>query len=139
MSAALELIRTVEANGGRFRVDGEYLMIAPGEAAASVIDELRQHKAELLAELAQRRLSVPAMPAGVRLVSWSQKAAPVHLSPCSTVTDTEKFIRTTLAQLTARLSGESWLDGGWGLSGLLARLEACGCVVALDDPSEALQ
>jgi hypothetical protein len=139
MSAALELIRTVEANGGRFRVDGEYLMIAPGEAAASVIDELRQHKAELLAELAQRRLSVPAMPAGVRLVSWSPKAAPVRLSECSTVTDTEKFIRTTLIQLAAALEGRSWQSGNWGLSGLLERLAAVGCLVALENPRRALQ
>ncbi|MGO9325223.1 MAG: hypothetical protein ACLP07_11740 [Terracidiphilus sp.] len=135
MSAALELIRTVEANGGHFRVDGEYLVIAPGEAAAPVMEELRQHKSELLAELARR----PAMPAGVRLVSWSPKAAPVQLSECSTVTDVELFIRSTLRQLEARLSGKDWLAGGWGLSGLLARLEACGCVVALDDPRKALQ
>ena len=135
MSAALELIRTVEANGGCLRIDGEYLVIAPGEAAAPVMEELRQHKAELMAELARR----PAMPSGVRLVSWSPKAAPVQLSLCSTVTDTEKFIRSTLMQLAARLSGKGWLDGGWGLSGLLARLEACGCIVALDDPRRALQ
>ncbi len=135
MSAALELIRSVEANGGRFRVDGEYLVIAPGEAAAPVMEELREHKAELMAELARR----PAMPAGVRLIRWEPKTAPVRLSECSTVTDTEKFIRTTLMQLAARLSGKDWLAGGWGLSGLLARLEACGCVVALDDPRKALQ
>ena len=116
-------------------VDGDRLGIVPREAAATVIDELRQHKAELLAELARR----PAMPAGVRLIRWEPKAAPVRLSECSTVTDTEKFIRTTLMQLEARLSGKDWLDGGWGLSGLLARLEACGCVVALDDPLKALQ
>jgi len=44
MNAALELIRTVEANGGQLRVDGEYLVIAPEAAAAPVIEELRQHK-----------------------------------------------------------------------------------------------
>jgi hypothetical protein len=81
----------------------------------------------------------PAMPAGVRLVEWRPKAAPVQLSECSTVIDTEKFIRTTLQQLQAALEGESWLSGGWGLSGLLARLEACGCVVALEDVRKALQ
>ena len=135
MSAALELIRTVEANGGCFRVDGEYLVIAPGEAAAPVIDGLRQHKAELMAELARR----PAMPAGVRLIRWEPEAAPVRLSECSTVTDTEKFIHTTLMQLAAALEGKGWQSGNWGLSGLLARLEACGCHVALDDPGKALQ
>ena|ERR1035437_10065825 len=135
MSAALELIRAVEANGGRFRVDGEYLVIAPGEAAASVIDELRQHKAELLAELARR----PAMPAGVRLIRWEPKAAPVRLSECSIVTDVDLFVRSTLRQLEAQLSGKDWLAGGWGLSRLLARLEACGCCVTLDNPREVLQ
>jgi hypothetical protein len=135
MSAALELIRTVEANGGHLRVDGECLVIAPGEAAAPVIDELRQHKAELIVELARR----PAMPAGVRLIRWEPKAAPVQLSECSTVTDVDLFIRTTLMQLEAALEGKGWQSGNWGLSGLLARLEACGCVVALDDPRKALQ
>jgi hypothetical protein len=135
MSSALELIQRVEANGGHLRVEDGWLVIAPGEAAAPVMEELREHKAELLAELARR----PAMPAGVRLIRWEPKAAPVQLSECSTVTDTEKFIRSTLRQLETRLNGKGWLDGGWGLSGLLARLEACGCHVALDNPREALQ
>lgn len=135
MNSVPELIRAVESAGGRFMVDGGRLGIVPATAAEPVMEELRQHKAELLAELARR----PAMPAGVRLVEWRPKAAPVQLSQCSTVTDTEKFIRTTLMQLAARLSGKDWLDGGWGLSCLLARLEACGCVVALDDPLKVLQ
>jgi hypothetical protein len=135
MSAALELIRTVEANGGQLRVEDGWLVIAPEDAATPVLEELRQHKAELIAELAGR----PAMPAGVRLISWSPREAPIRLSQCSTVTDVEKFIRSTLRQVEARLSGKDWLAGGWGLSGLLARLEACGCVVALDDPRKGLQ
>jgi len=132
---ALELIQRVEANGGRFRVDGEYLVIAPKEAAAPVMEELRQHKAELMAELARR----PAMPTGVRLVRWEPKDAPVQLSPCSTVTDTEKFIRSTLRQLEAALEGRNWLAGNWGLSGLIERLAMCGCYVDLDDHRRLLQ
>lgn len=88
MSAALELIQVVESAGGRFMVDGDRLGIAPREAAAPVMEELRQHKAELLAELARR----PAMPAGVRLIRWEPKTAPVRLSECSTVTDVDLFI-----------------------------------------------
>ena len=87
-------------------------------------------------ELLARR---PAMPSGVRLVSWEPKAAPVRLSECSTVTDVNLFILSTLRQLAAHLNGEGWQDGGWGLSGLLERLAACGCVVALDDPRKAIQ
>ena len=135
MSAALELIRAVEANGGRFRVDGEYLIIAPGEAAAPVIDGLRRHKAELLAELARR----PAVPSGVRLVSWSPRAAPVQLSQCETVTDVDRFIHSTLLQVEARLHGKHWLAGNWTLSTQIDRLAGVGFHVELDDPKKALQ
>ncbi len=58
MSAAFDLIRAVEANGGHIRVDGEYLVIAPGDAAEPVIEELRQHKAEIIG-LLQNRLDSP--------------------------------------------------------------------------------
>lgn len=88
-----------------------------------------------MAELARR----PAMPVGVRLIRWEPIDAPVQLSRCETVTDVDRFIRTTLAQLAARLSRKKFVDGGWGLSGLLARLEACGCIVGLDDSGKALQ
>jgi len=81
----------------------------------------------------------PAMPAGVRLIRWEPKAAPVRLSKCSTVTDIDKFVHSTLRQVEARLYGKDWLAGNWTLSTLLARLEACGCCVALDNPHEALQ
>ena len=116
-------------------IDGDRLGIVPATAAATLMEELRVHKAELMAELAQRL----TMPAGVRLVSWSPKDAPVQLSESSVVTDPEKFVRTTLMQLAACLSGKHWRDGGWGLSGLICRLEACGCIVALEDPRRELQ
>jgi hypothetical protein len=54
MNRALELIRTVEANGGQFRVEEGFLVIAPQEAAALVIGELRQHKSEII-DLLQNR------------------------------------------------------------------------------------
>ena len=76
MSAALELIRTVEANGGHFRVDGEDLVISPAKAAAPVLEELRQYKPEIIELIAQR----PAMPSGVRLIRWELRSAPVQLS-----------------------------------------------------------
>ena len=136
MNSVPELIQAVESAGGRFIVDGDRLGIAPATAAAPLMDELRRHKAELLAELLARR---PVMPAGVRLVAWNPKAAPVRLSQCSTVTDVDRFIRSTLVQLRAALEGQTWQSGNWGLSGLLERLAAVGCVVALDDPRRALQ
>jgi len=135
MNSVSELIQTVESAGGRFMVVGDRLGIVPATVAAQVMEELRQRKLEIIDLLLQR----PAMPAGVRLIRWEPKDPPVRLSPCETVEDVDKFIRSTLMQVEARLSGNDWLDGGWGLSGLLARLEACGCVVALDDPRKELQ
>jgi len=41
--------------------------------------------------------------------------------------------------LEAALTGLTWQSGNWGLSGLLERLAAVGCVVALDDPRRMLQ
>jgi hypothetical protein len=79
------------------------------------------------------------MPPGVRLIRWEPKDAPIQVSPCSVVTNTEKFIRSTLRQVEARLQGKRWLAGGWTLSILLERLEACGCFVKLDDPRQEAQ
>jgi hypothetical protein len=133
--AALSLIRAVEARGGILFIDGQDLVIRPKSAAAPLLEDLRQHKAEIMAELAQRL----TMPAGVRLLRWEPKEPPIRLSECATVTDTDKFVRTTLRQLDARLRGEDWRAGNWPLSTLLARLEMCGCNVVLEDPRKALQ
>jgi hypothetical protein len=135
MSTAAELIAIVERNGGRFKIDGDRLGIVPKSAAAPVLEELRRHKPEIIDLLLRR----PPMPAGVRLIHWEPKEAPVRLSEYATVTHPEFFIRTTLAQLDAHLRGEKWLDGGWGLSGLLGSLAACGCVVELEDRRRAMQ
>ena len=48
MRTALELIRTVVANGGQLRVEDGWLVIAPEDAATPVLEELRQHKAEII-------------------------------------------------------------------------------------------
>jgi hypothetical protein len=88
---------------------------------------------------AKYRVPVLPVPKGVRLVCWEPVAPPVKIPPCSTVTDTDKFVRTTLRQLDARLRGEDWRAGNWGLAALLARLKACGCTVVLDDPRKAVQ
>lgn len=132
---AIELIRTVETAGGRFLIDGDRLGIVPASAVQPVLEEVRRKKFEII-DLLQR---LPAMPAGVRLVSWCPREAPVRLSECETVTDIDRFIRSTLRQVDARLSGKGWMDGGWTLSVLLDRLKACGCLVKLDNPREALQ
>jgi len=75
------------------------------------------------------------LPAGVRVVQWQLKESPIRLSLAETIIDTEKFVATTLQQLNHHLHGNKFLDGGWGLQGLLDRLRVCGCVVeVIDDP-----
>ena len=133
--SAADLIRAVRERGGQFLIDGDRLGVSPRTAAEPFAEQIRQHKAELMAELGRR----PAMPAGVRLVRWGPKADPIELPQGSVVTDVEKFIGTTLAQLDAKLNGKSWQAGNWPLSTLIERLAACGCIVALDDPRKALQ
>jgi hypothetical protein len=54
MSAALELIRAVKARGGQIRIDCGDIVIAPKEAAMPILEELRTHKAEILALLQPR-------------------------------------------------------------------------------------
>jgi hypothetical protein len=56
MSAASELIQAVEENGGHIRVEDGCLVIAPGEAAAPVMQELRQHKPKIIRLLQSRDL-----------------------------------------------------------------------------------
>lgn len=102
-------------------------------------DSLAEVQASPASQSANDIFSPPEMPPGVKLVSWEPLPAPVQVSPCSTVTDIDRFIRSTLLQLKAAMEGQSWLSGNWGLSGLLDRLEACGCVVVLDDPRRMLQ
>ena len=54
MSAALKLIQRIESSGGQIRVEDGCLVIAPATAAEPVIEELRQHKTELIALLQSR-------------------------------------------------------------------------------------
>jgi len=135
MNEAEELIRIVESRGGRLTIEGSKLVIEPEEAALPLVEELRSHKGEILELLAER----PEMPAGVCLIRWEPVEAPVRLSECSTVTDAERFIESSLQQLAAMLEGREWQAGNWGLYGLLERLAMCGCVLALDDPQRAAQ
>src|SRR5271170_8388056 len=48
MSPAVELIQAVKANGGQIRVEDGWLVIAPEDAAMPIMEELRQHKAEII-------------------------------------------------------------------------------------------
>ena len=62
MNTAIELVQAVEANGGRQTVEGEWLVVCPGEAGAPLVEELRQHKPEILALLRNRNEKGCAVP-----------------------------------------------------------------------------
>lgn len=80
MSAALELTQMVRANGGWMRVEGDSLVIAPDSAALQIIDELRQHKGEIIRLLKD----YPAVPAydpeawRAPFAEWLHSACALH-------------------------------------------------------------
>ena len=54
MSRAAELIEEIESIGGEIWVEGTELVISPGDAAMPVLEELREHKPEIIALLQSR-------------------------------------------------------------------------------------
>lgn len=58
MSAALEVIKAIEANGGRVTVEGDRLVIVPRQAGIPLLPQLRAYKPEIVA-LLQKRASDP--------------------------------------------------------------------------------
>jgi hypothetical protein len=74
MSAAAELIEAVKANGGQLRVEDGYLVIAPKEAAAPVLEDLRRHKAEIIGLLSHADAPrVDAGPWGEDFKRWARE------------------------------------------------------------------
>lgn len=78
-------------------------------------------------------VAVPAMPPGVRLVQWEPKAAPVVLTRYSVVTDVDRFIRMTLLELEAALTGKRWQSCHWSVRDLTDRLEQCGVRLKIEE------
>jgi hypothetical protein len=132
---AIEIMETVAAVGGQLWADGETLRMRLPESSRPLVEEIRAWKLDIMDMLEKR----PAMPSGVKLIRWKPKNAPVQLSRCETITDVDRFTRSTLLQIEARLHGNSWLAGNWTLSTLLDRLAAVGCHVALDEKKVTLQ
>jgi len=130
-----EILRTVESGGGAVWLAGTALRYRLPESMLPMLDELRLRKWELVELLEQR----PAMPPGVMLVRWEPHSAPVQVTRWMTVTNTQGFIESTLRQLGARLRGDDWGAGNWSLSELIARLEAVGVTLKLQDDRRLLQ
>ena len=74
----------------------------------------------------------PPMPAGVRLVNWEPKVAPVAIDVCSVVTDVQKFIAAELQSLDHRLNNPWCVRGGWTVPQMVDRLAQVGLVIEVD-------
>ena len=126
MSRALEIVSEIEALGGCLSLDGDdAIRYRVPEDAAHFLNELRTQKDEALL-LLRKRKEIPSVPAGVRLLHWEPKPAPVVLTQSSVVTDVDRFIRMTLMELTAALACKRWQAGHWSVRDLVDRLEQCG-------------
>lgn len=134
MSAALELIHAVRANGGRMRVDGDSLVIAPGSAALPILVELREHKREII-RLLEGRPVVDPESWRAPFVQWLDSAcslrprgfggvAPLHVAFCEweIARDGVPCNRETFERLLEELgflTGE--IEGTMLVSGLMLR------------------
>jgi hypothetical protein len=57
MNPATQLIYTVEEHGGRFRIEGESLVVAPRKAWEPFADQLRQYKPQIIDALKEREIA----------------------------------------------------------------------------------
>ena len=76
------------------------------------------------------------LPAGIRLLGYTQKRPPVVVTVCSVVTDPDKFIRHALAELDARLHHPIQIKAGDSVFDLLSKLADCGLELAIQWPPE---
>jgi len=74
----------------------------------------------------------PSLPRGVRLILYAPKKPPVAIEQCSVVTNVDLFIRTTLADLEAKLTGARGVQGGWTVPQMLDRLRQVGLVLEIE-------
>jgi hypothetical protein len=130
-----EILGEIEAAGIALRLDGERVRILfpeprQREELAGQVAFLRTHRDEV-AEFLRKRVAIPRMPPGIRLLEWHPKEPPVAIETCAVVTEPTLFARTTLEQLKIALANpKRWV--GWSVSQLIERLAQVGVIVALE-------
>jgi hypothetical protein len=127
------VIEAVFNAGGQLTVTGDrihYRLPRDYPGKQRILDELREHKPEIIRYL-KAQSTVPAMPYGVRLVSWDLKEPPVAIETCAVVIDPGKFAVATLGELRERLTNPR-RKYGWTVPQLIDRLAQVGVSVALD-------
>ena len=89
--------------------------------------QLRKQREKVRAFL-RARAAIPAMPTGVRLVSWELKEPPVWIESCAVVVDPGQFARATLGELREKLVNPK-RKYGWSVPQLIDRLAQVGVIV----------
>jgi hypothetical protein len=126
-----EVVSRIEEIGGYLALDADgdirYRVPKDNPEAQALLEAVKAEKQNLLAYLRSR----PALPPGIRLISWNLKEPPVAIETCAVVTDPALFARTTLEQLRVALAEpRRWV--GWSVPQLIDRLAQVGVVVALE-------
>lgn len=133
-----ELIAELEDAGGSLSLVGERVVCElPPEVPEETLNKLRAEREEVKRILRERQLGrPPALPSGVRLVSWEPKTPPVAITRSSIVTDVPLFCENTLRQLQHAVAGDNqFLAGNWSVRELLDRLEQVGLKVQVESPN----
>ncbi len=130
MTDLLEILSEVESAGVRLKLDGDKVKIVypeerQREHLANQVAFLRAHRDEVANWIKSR---APAIPAGVRLLHWNLKGAPIEIESCAIVVDPSLFARTTLQQLAIALVDPKRRIG-WSVSQLIDRLGQVGVTV----------
>ena len=132
MNSAQAILDDLARRGITVRLDGETLRLGPREALDdNLLSRIKEYKPELIRALA----AIPPMPEGVHLIRWEPRPAPVILTRYAVVTEVHRFITATLLELKAAMVGERWLAGNRSVRELIERLEECGVVVEVSEPS----
>lgn len=124
-----ELVERIEDAGGVLRLRGRKIVYDLPEQVTPLLDQLRANK-DAVVEVLRQREALPAVPPGVRLVSWNLKEPPMAIEYSAVVTDTAKFARATLKELADRISNPR-RKYGWTVPQLIDRLRQVGVTVAV--------
>jgi hypothetical protein len=130
---AVEVIRQIEDLGGSLAIDGDRIRVLLTPEAETWVPELQRTRDEVFRVLQDRGRPEVHMPAGVRLLRWDLKPAPIEMSRLSVVLDPQKFVETTLRQLEAAIQGKPWAAGNWSVRDLCERLEQVGIQVHVQE------
>jgi hypothetical protein len=79
-------------------------------------------------------LVCPPLPKGVRLVRYEPKTPPVAINLVSVVTNVDKFLRYSLAELDARLHNPVQIRAGGSVFEILSKLAEAGLELAIEGP-----